>query len=155
MAFVDIRTQPLFVLTAHLAPPQLDEDTPRGRRKIVPVLGGTFEGERLRGTIESAGGHDWALIRSDGTLELDVRLVLRTDDDARILMTYYGIRSGPPEVLARLARKEAVDPSEYYFRIAPRFETGAAKYAWLNSILAIGFGERIDVGPRYTIFEVL
>jgi hypothetical protein len=70
-------------------------------------------------------------------------------------MTYYGIRSGPPEVLARLARKEAVDPSEYYFRIAPRFETGAAKYAWLNSILAIGFGERIDVGPRYTIFEVL
>jgi hypothetical protein len=155
MSPVEIRTQPLFVLTAHLAAPQLDEDTPRGRRKIVPVLGGTFEGERLRGTIEGAGGHDWALIRSDGTLELDVRLVLRTDDDALILMTYYGIRSGPPDVLARLARKEPVDPSEYYFRIAPRFETGASRYAWLNNIICVGYGERIDVGPRYTVFEVL
>lgn len=152
---MELTSRPLMVLTAHLAAPQINEPTPLGRRKIVPVLGGTFEGERLRGTVDPAGGHDWALERADGHLVLDVRLVLHTDDGASILMTYHGIRSGPAEVLDRLARKEPVDPSEYYFRIAPRFETGSPAYAWLNDIICVGIGERLDVGPRYTIFEIL
>ena len=52
-------------------------------------------------------------------------------------------------------RGEAVDPSEYDFRIAAFFETGAEKYAWLNNIISVGYGERLAKGPRYTIFEIL
>lgn len=150
-----IATRELLVLEAVLAPPQMVEATPYGLRKIVPVLGGTFTGERLRGTILPAGGHDWAMTRADGALVLDVRLVLQTDDDATILMTYRGIRTGDPAVLARIAAGEYVDPSEYYFRIVPFFETGSQKYAWLNSIVCVGFGDRVKAGPRYTVHEVL
>jgi hypothetical protein len=152
---VSIETRELLVLYAELAAPQLMEQTPYGVRKIVPVSGGYFEGERLRGRILPEGGHDWAMTRSDGTLVLDVRLVLETDDDARILMTYRGYRAGSPDVLARIASKEYVDPSEYYFRIVPFFETGSAKYAWLNSIVCVGFGDRVAAGPKYTVHEVL
>lgn len=152
---MEIRTRPLMVLEPHLDPPHLNSPTPLGVRKAVPVRGGTFHGERLNGIIEPLGGHDWALVRSDGSLVLDVRLTLRTDDDAVILMSYRGIRTGPPEVLARLAAGDRVDPADYYFRIVPSFETDSARYAWLNTIVAIGLGDRVPAGPVYTIFEVL
>jgi len=150
-----IATRELFVLEAVLSPPQMMETTPTGQRKIVPVAGGTFSGERLNGVIMPTGGHDWAMTRSDGALILDVRLVLETDDGEHILMTYRGIRTGTPAVLARIASGEYVDPTEYYFRIIPFFETGSQKYAWLNSIVCVGFGDRVKAGPRYTIHEVL
>lgn len=150
----EVRSQPLFVLEAELHKPQMVAKTPFGERKIVTVAGGTFKGERLQGTI-LPGGADWALKRNDGALQLDVRLTLQTDDGAAIYMTYRGIRHGPEAVLARLSKGEPVDPSEYYFRIAPFFETGVAKYAWLNNIVCVGYGERMTQGPRYTIYEIL
>jgi Protein of unknown function (DUF3237) len=66
-----------------------------------------------------------------------------------------GFRHGPPEVLAALARGESVDPSRYYFRTAPRFETSAAQYAFLNRLIAISWGDRRATGPIYTIEEIL
>lgn len=150
-----IATRDLLVLEAVLAEPQMVTATPYGLRKIVPVLGGTFTGERLNGSIMPTGGHDWAMTRTDGALVLDVRLVLETDDGAQILMTYRGIRTGTRAVLARIASGEYVDPAEYYFRIVPFFETGSEKYAWLNSIVCLGFGERVKAGPRYTVHEIL
>ena len=95
------------------------------------------------------------MLRNDAALVLGVRLVLTRDDGARVLLTYPGVRHGPGEVMERLARKEPVDPSEYYFRTVPRFETGAAKYAWLNDIVCVGYGDRLDVGPQYTVYEIL
>jgi hypothetical protein len=68
--------------------------------------------------------------------------VLKTFDDALIGMTYRGIRHGAPDVIARLERGETVDPGDYYFRVAPLFETAATQYAWLNNVLAIGIGHR-------------
>jgi hypothetical protein len=55
----------------------------------------------------------------------------------------------------RLARGEEVEPSEYYFRITPRFETGSAKLDWLNRIVAVGVGQRVRAGPIYDIYEIL
>ncbi len=101
------------------------------------------------------GGGDWVLGRPDGSIALDVRLTLKTDDGASILMTYRGYRQGPPDVLARLAKGEAVDPSLYYFRINPLFETASERYAWLNNVVAVGVGERLADGPRYTVHEIL
>jgi Protein of unknown function (DUF3237) len=66
-------------------------------------------------------GNDWQTVRGDGAITLDVRLVLKTDDNAMIGMIYRGIRHGPPEVMARIDRGEAVDPTSYYFRISASF----------------------------------
>jgi len=76
-------------------------------------------------------------VRPDGTALLEARYTLRTKDGALVYVRNRGVRSGPPEVLARLARSEAVDPASYYFRTRPEFETGAPQYAWLNDLLAV------------------
>lgn len=152
---MELKSQLLFVLEAHLDPPQMAAVTPAGGRKIVIVNGGTFEGPRLSGRILPTGGADWALTRNDGSLLLDVRLTLETDDHELIHMSYRGVRNGPKAVLDRLAKGEAVDPSEYYFRTTPYFETGSQKYAWMNNIVCVGVGERTSTGPRYTVFEIL
>jgi uncharacterized protein DUF3237 len=81
---------------------------------------------------------------------------LKMDDGAFIYVRYTGMRHGPPEVMARLAQGETVDPSAYYFRVVPRFEAGAERYAWLNNILAVGVGERLPpTKVQYSIFEIL
>jgi hypothetical protein len=150
-----IQTRPLFELTLDV--PSITElgETPAGQRRIAVVRGGRFEGERLRGRVEPAPGGDWLLLRRDGVLVLDVRILLRTDDDALIYMAYRGLRHGPADVMAQLARGEAVDPARYYFRITPVFETAAPGYDWLNRIVAVGTGRREPTGPVYAVDEVL
>lgn len=150
-----LATRPLFELRLEV-PPLIDlGDTPYGRRRIAAVTGGSFEGERLRGTVLGAPGGDWLLQRPDGVLVLDVRIVLKTDDGALIYMAYRGLRHGAADVMERLARGEAVDASSYYFRITPTFETAAPAYAWLNRLLAVGIGHREPAGPVYRVEELL
>ena len=150
----EIRTQYLFEVTIDVAPPLLVGETPSGDRRIVQITGGHFEGPRLSGTV-LPGGSDWILGRPDGVLALDVRATLQTRDGALINMIYRGLRHGPAEVIERLNRGEAVDPSKYYFRTAPFFETSAPAYAWLNKIVAIATGRRLPTGPVYQVYEVL
>lgn len=128
---------------------------PHGNRRTAPLGGGTFEGPRLRGAILPGGSADWQLLRSDGVLEMDIRFTLRTDDGALISMKSFGLRHGPPEVIAALGRGETVDPSTYYFRTMPRFETAHLSYAYLNHLIAVATGDRRPEGPIYTIHEVL
>ena len=144
----------LMTLQVVVPPPQKLGAVPHGTRVIAAITGGTYEGPRLRGRV-LPGGVDWTLLRSDGVLELDLRITLETDDGALISMTSFGLRHGPPEVLAALARGESVDPSKYYFRTAPRFETSAPQHAFLNRLIAIASGDRRPSGPIYTIEEVL
>ncbi len=129
-------------------------DTPAGWRRVDVFRGGTFVGPRINGRILS-GGSDNLLRRADGALQPDVRLTVKTDDDAVILITYRGIRHGPPEVMARIAAGEMVSGDHYYLRSAPFFETGAAKYDWLNRILAIGVGRREPDAAVYEIYQIL
>ena len=127
---------------------------PHGTRATAPIPGGHFEGPRLRGRV-LPGGADWTLLRGDGVLELDLRVTLETEDGALIHLTSFGLRHGPPAVLEALARGESVDPSTYYFRTTPRFDTGHPKYAFLNRLLAAANGDRRAAGPIYTIDEIL
>lgn len=127
---------------------------PLGTRTIAPIESGHFDGPRMRGTVLPGGG-DWQLLRSDGVLELDLRVTLSTDDDALVQMSSFGLRHGPPEVIAAIARGEAVDRSTYYFRTTIRFATGHPKYAFLNRLVAVSSGDRRPGGPIYTIHEVL
>jgi hypothetical protein len=135
-------------------PLQIIGAAPGAYRRVGPVSGGVFEGERLSGLVLD-GGADWQTVRSDGSTTLDVRLVLETSDGALIGMTYRGIRHGTADVIARVEKGEVVDPGDYYFRIAPLFETAATRYGWLNNVVAIGIGDRRADGPVYSIFEVL
>ena len=128
---------------------------PYGTRRTAPLGGGTFEGPRLRGTILPGGSADWQLLRSDGVLEMDLRFTLRTDDGALISRRSFGLRHGPPEVIAAIGRGETVDPSTYYFRTMPRFETAHPAYVFMNRLIAVATGDRRPEGPIYTIHEVL
>lgn len=107
-----------------------------GQRRYIPILGGSFTGERLSGEVLH-GGADWQIIRPDGSALLHAEYTLKTDGGALIYVDNTGVRWGPPEVLDRLAKGEPVDPAEYYFRTTPRFETGAESCAWLNNIVAV------------------
>src|SRR5580693_7965527 len=138
-ALKTLRTRPLFVMRLDVRKLQIVGATPGGFRRVGVVPGGSFEGERLSGEVLD-GGSDWQTVRSDGSTTLNVRLVLKTNDDALIEMTYQGIRHGPPNIIERIEKGEVVDPASYYFRVAPLFETAAPKYDWINRVFAIGIG---------------
>ena len=128
--------------------------TPSGHRRFVHVTGGTFEGPRMRGTVLPGGG-DWLVGRADGSRRLDVRIMLRTDDGALIYAQYPGIFHADPGVFERLAAGVEVDPAEYYFRVAPLFETAAPKYDWLNRVVAVGIGSRTRTQVCYRVYAIL
>jgi len=149
-----VRTQPLFVLKLNIQPHIVVGPTPGGYRRTIVINGGYFEGQRLSGQVLE-GGTDWQTIRGDGAIALEVKLNLKTDDDALISMSYRGLIHGPVDVMQRMAKGEAVDASSYYLRSQPLFETSATKYDWINRVMAIGLGHRRADGPVYNIFEVL
>ena len=126
--------------------------TPAGRRGIAPVRGGAFTGERLSGRV--GPGHDWFVTRADGTLVIDVRLTLTTDDGATIYLAYGGGMYAAPEVMARFRRGEQLSPNEYSLRITAKLECGDERYSWLNDALVVGVGEQTAAGPVYRLFEV-
>ena len=150
----ELRSALLFTITLELLGSQDIGKTPSGNRRIVQVKGGRFEGEELRGTVLPGGG-DWIVTRPDGVMLLDVRLALETDDKQLIYMTYRGMRHGPQWVMDRLNKGEKVDPSEYYFRTVPWFETASEKYEWLNRIITVAIGRREPTGPVYDVFQIL
>jgi len=150
-----MNTRPLMTMQVRVARVLDVGAVPYGTRRIAPLDGGTFEGPRLRGTVLPASSADWLLLRSDGVLELDFRATLQTDDGALISMKSFGFRHGPPEVIAAIGRGETVDPSTYYFRTTPRFETAHPAYAFLNRLVAVASGDRRAEGPIYTVHEVL
>jgi hypothetical protein len=150
----EIRTSHLLTLKLAVSRMQPVGETPVGNRRVGLVAGGTFEGDRLRGTV-LPGGADWIIGRPDGVTTLDVRIVLQTDDGAAIGLQYRGLRHGPTAVVDKVNSGQWVDPSEYYFRTIVTFETAAPRYAWLNKVFGIGTGSRPPEGPVYDIFEVL
>lgn len=149
-----MQSRRLMILQIAVVGPQKIGAVPHGTRVIAPIASGQFEGPRLRGKVLPGSG-DWTLLRGDSVLELDLRVTLETDDGALIHMRSFGLRHGPPEVIAAIGRGEKVDPSTYYFRTTPRFETGHQKYAFLNRLLAVASGDRRPEGPIYTIDEIL
>jgi hypothetical protein len=113
---------------------------PLGERRVVYISSGSFEGPAMRGTI--LGGADWQILRSDGALELDARYAIKDERGAVVQVLSQGMRHGPPEVMAQLARGEDVDPARYFFRTIMRFETGASELAWLNKTIAVATATR-------------
>ena len=148
-----MRLEPLLRAEITLAPPQELGETPLGRRRVIPITGGSFRGEKLAGRV-LPGGADWQLIRSDGVAELDARYTLETTERALIYVRNFGYRHGPPEIVAKLAAGEPVDPARYYMRTTPRFETSAERYRWLNGIICVATGARRAAAVELEVFEV-
>lgn len=143
----------LFRAEIALGPPQELGAAPLGRRRIIPITGGRFRGERLSGRV-LAGGADWQIVRADGVADLDARYTLETEDGALIYVRNHGYRHGPHEVLERLAAGDDVDPALYYMRTTPLFESGDERYAWLNRIVAVASGARRPAAVELDVFEV-
>jgi hypothetical protein len=150
----DLKAELLCEVSVDLEVPQNIGATPHGNRQIYGVKGGTFEGPKLKGEVLPGGG-DWALLRPDGAGELDVRATMRTDDGHLIYTYYRGILHAPPEVAQRMLQGETVDPSQYYFRTTPVYETASDKYGWLNRIVAVGVGRFAANWVGYTVYAIL
>jgi hypothetical protein len=149
-----LSVEPIFRLRCEVADIVSLGHTPLGERRIINILGGPVEGPRLNGRI-LPGGADWQIIRTDGVADLKARYTIETVNGARILVAADGMRHGPPDVIAAIARGEPVDPSLYYFRTAMRFETADPGVAWLNKIIAVGRGIREARLVRIDVHEVL
>ncbi|SFZ83014.1 Protein of unknown function [Devosia enhydra] len=132
---------PLLTIEVQLGKPEEMGATPGGHRRIVPIVGGRFFGERLNGVVRNFGA-DWQTIRPDGLAEIDTRYMLETDDGAILDIRNIGVRHGPPDIMARVGRGEAVDPALYYMRTHSRLETGDPRYQWLNRLICLGTGAR-------------
>ena len=135
---LEVNTRPLMLLRLDTASTENIGRTPHGMLVIFPIIGGSFEGDRLRGRV-LAGGADWVSTDAEGVFELDARITLETDDGALIHMAFTGVR----------------DDASGYFRTLPRFETASPKYAFLNRLLAVGVGELRPEGPVHVVEEIL
>jgi hypothetical protein len=125
-------------------------DVTQGRRRIVPLTGGTFTGPELKGRLLPGSSADWQIILADGTVLGDLRYTLQTDDGDLLYVQSHGVRHGSADVLERLARGDDVDASEYTFRTATKIETAAPGLDWLNKGIFISVGAR---GPGGVIYE--
>jgi hypothetical protein len=148
-----IELAPLLNIRVMLEPIRDLGITPLGRRRIIGITGGTFKGPKIAGKV-LPGGADWQVIRPDGSAYLDARYTLETDDGALIYVNNKGYRHGPKEVIDRMARGEDVDPSQYYMRATPWFETSAPKYDWLNRTICVATGARRPDCVELEFFEV-
>jgi hypothetical protein len=144
----------IYRLEATLGQPLELGDTAHGRRRIVPLTGGTFTGPELSGTLVPGASADWQTVLPEGTALGDVRYTLRTERDDLLYVQSRGVRRGSPEVLARLAHGEDVDASEYTFRTSSQIESGAPDLAWVNKGVFIGVGGRQAGGVIYETYLV-
>ncbi len=125
------------------------------RRRIIPILGGTVEGARFKGIV-LPGGADWQTVRvSDGSAQIYARYTLQHEDGAVVGVINPGVRRGPPEVMARLAKGEAVDPSSYYFRTTPQFDAGPGPHQWLTDNAFVCVGKRWPDAVEIDFYRVL
>ena len=143
----------LLEIRATLDAPIVVGEVPEGTRRVVPVLGGTFAGPRMRGTL-LPGGADWQYLRADGVMMVEAQYLLRTDDGVIIQVNNRGMRHGPADVIRRLGAGESVDPAEYYFRAAPRLSAPAGRYDWLNRRLFLCSGARYPDAVALWFYEV-
>lgn len=148
------RLRPVFRLDAQLGTPVDLGETPQGRRRIVALTGGRAEGPALSADLVPEAAADWQLVRPSGTAVADLRYTLRTDEGAPVYVQAHGTRHGAPEVLARLAAGETVDPDAYTFRTTVTIETADPGLAWLNDGVFVAVGGRWPDGVSYEVYVV-
>ena len=156
--------EPAFTVDARLGPLEDHGVTRAGHRRVVPIAGGRdvsvagFDfGGAAGGLFEAEilpGGADWQVVRPDGCIEIDTRYSARTSAGEFVHFRTWGVRRGPPEVLAALLRGEAVDPAAYYFRVSVHLETSAPRLAVLERSVFVASAVRGADSVAYTAYRV-
>jgi hypothetical protein len=149
-----LQTRYVFSLAIRVGAPIIAGDLGYGIRRIIPILGGEVRGEGIKGTIFPAGA-DFQTIRPNGLTELEAKYAFELDDGAIVYIENTGIRSGPKELLDRIAQGETVDPASIYFRSVPKFQTGAENYRWLMENLFVAVGARYPDRVEIDVHQVL
>ena len=149
----ELRLTPVAVAWVELGVPLEVGPTLTGRRRVIPIVGGRFEGSRLNATILD-GGADWQTVAADGTAIIDTRYSARTADGDLLYIATSGFRHGPPEVLARVAAGADVDPREYTFRVTARIESGAPSLDWVNRTVFVAAAARFASAVTYELFAI-
>jgi hypothetical protein len=142
-----------FELRARVGSPVEVGQVAHGRRRIVPIEGGTIKGPLLNGAV-TTGGADWQVIQADGFTELDTRYTIQTDKGDLVYVQNPGIRTAAPDIMQKLLAGQVVDPKLVYFRTQPKFETAAADLQWLAKSLFVGVGERYPNEVVIRFFKV-
>lgn len=142
-----------FDLVVELSPPHEMGTSPAGKRRIIPIVGGTAKGPLVNGKVLDVGA-DWQTVLAGGIADLDARYAVETEDGAVIEVISQGIRHASREVNARIARGEDVPTSEYYMRTAIRLETGHPDYDWVNRSLFLAAGGKVGSTVRLSVYRV-
>jgi len=121
-------------------------------RRVIPIAGGEVLGP-IHGKV-LPGGADFQIMRADGVTDLHARYVIETGERQLIYVENSGVRYGPPDLMEKLRRGEAVDPALIYFRTTPRFETAAPRYEWLMRNLFLCSGARYPDRVEVRFFQV-
>jgi muconolactone delta-isomerase len=150
----DPRLSLVYRLEATLAPPIDLGDTAQGHRRIVPLTGGTFTGPDINGSLLPGASADWQIVQPDGTALGDIRYTLQTDSGDLLYVQSRAVRHGSAAVLARLARGEHVDASEYVFRASTHIETAVPELDWLNKGVFATVAGRQPAGVIYETYLV-
>jgi hypothetical protein len=148
-----LRIEHVFTITAEVHAPVEVGLTPLGERRLIPIGGGTVEGPRLAGRV-LPGGTDYQLIRDEGLADIHARYIIESAAGSRVYVENTGIRRGPPELIARLRRGEAVPPEDIYFRTVPRFETADPHLDWLMRSVFVAHGTRHPGSVVIEVFEL-
>lgn len=143
----------LATMNVTVAEPTEIGTTREGQRRIIPITGGTISGPHLRGKVLPVGA-DFQLLRSSTVTEMEAKYAIETDDNERIYVHNFALRTGPEHDIARLVRGEKTDPSRIYFRSSFRLTATGEKWSWLDSKIVIGSGERFPSEVRIHIFVV-
>jgi hypothetical protein len=127
--------------------------TPEGLRVNLYATGGEVTGPKLQGQLLPVGG-DWLTIRPDGVGLLDVRLTIKTHDDALIYMTYQGLGDLGEEGHQRFLDGDPV--TRFPIHIVPRFLTSHPDYLWLNRLQCVSIGEGDLTVPKaaYDVYAI-
>jgi hypothetical protein len=145
-----------FAVQITLTPALWPQELPRGGKRVfVGIESGTFEGPNIKGTVIGGSGGDYADARKDGVIDFDARYMLREDDGTLIYLQNRGFRWASEEAMEKMKRQEPLDASEYYMRVAPKFEVEAGKHDWLNKYVFVGVGDKIPRGNIIRYFKVL
>ena len=131
-------------LSVSVGPPQEVGNTPQELRRVIPITGGNATGVGWTAKV-LAGGADFPLVVSERMALLDARYCLQTDGGDLIYAQNRALRSGPPELMAKLLRGELLDASSaanIYFRCSPTLETACPALRWITERMFTGTGAR-------------
>ena len=148
--------EPIADLTVFVATPieagQVTGLNSRGRRRIIPITGGTVRGN-INGSVLS-GGADFQIVVSDTCADLDARYLLELDSGEHVFVMNRALRRGSVEDIAKLVRGEPVDPAAIYFRCVPTFEVSHPSLAWLTESIFVGTGARFPDRVEMRFFRL-